>query len=117
VKHKARIVTQGYSQVPGQDFNATYASVTRFTTLRALFAFAAREDWELHQVDVCGAYLQGDLEEVVMCLSKRSLKPIVPMSMFVLRRTNFLSHRQIPGLTPPSPAYVLRKSQHLWHVL
>jgi hypothetical protein len=64
-KHKARIVAQGFSQVPGQDFNGTYASVAKFTTLRALLAIAAREDWEVHQVDVRSAYLQGDLEEEI----------------------------------------------------
>jgi hypothetical protein len=63
--YKARVVALGCSQVPGQDFNATFASVARLTTLRALFAIAAREDWELHQVDVKDAYLQGDLDEEV----------------------------------------------------
>ena len=35
VKHKARIVAQGFLQVPGQDYltNGTYASVVHFTTL------------------------------------------------------------------------------------
>jgi hypothetical protein len=41
VKYKARVVAQGFSQVPGQDFNATYASVAKFTTLRALLALCA----------------------------------------------------------------------------
>ena len=41
VKHKARIVAQGFSQVPGQDFSATYASVAKFTTFRTLLAIAA----------------------------------------------------------------------------
>jgi hypothetical protein len=63
--YKARVVAQGFLQVLGQDFNATFASVARFTTLRALFAIAARNDWELHQVDVKGAYLQGELDEEI----------------------------------------------------
>jgi hypothetical protein len=58
-KYKARIVAQGFSQVKGVDYDATYASVARFTTLRALLAIAAREEREIHQVDVRGAYLQG----------------------------------------------------------
>ena len=65
VRHKARVVAKGYSQIPGQDFTATFASVTRLTTLRALLSMAAREDWSLHQVDVVGAYLRGDLEEEI----------------------------------------------------
>jgi hypothetical protein len=65
IQDKGRVVAQGFSQVPGQDFNATYTSVARFTTLRALFAIAAHNDWELHQVDIRGAYLQGDLDEEI----------------------------------------------------
>ena len=63
VKYKARIVAKGYSQIPGQDFEHTFSSVARLTTLRTLLALSARENWELHQVDVVGAYLQGDLGE------------------------------------------------------
>ena len=37
--------------------------VTCLTTLCALLAMAARENWELHQVDIIGACLQGDLSE------------------------------------------------------
>src|ERR1700731_1596033 len=67
VKYKARIVAKGYSQIPGQDFEHTFSSVARLTTLRTLLALSVRENWELHQVDVVGAYLQGDLgEEIYM---------------------------------------------------
>ncbi|KAJ8455913.1 hypothetical protein ONZ51_g12299 [Trametes cubensis] len=66
-KYKARIVAQGFSQVPGRDYNPllTSSTVFRTTTLRALLAIVAREDWELHQIDVVGAYLQGDLDEEI----------------------------------------------------
>jgi len=33
VKFKARIVAQGFSQVPGLDFTETFSSVARFITL------------------------------------------------------------------------------------
>lgn len=38
VKHKARIVTKGYTQLFGIDFTEVYAPVTRQTTLRVLLA-------------------------------------------------------------------------------
>ena len=65
VKLKARIVAKGFDQVPGQDYELTFASVAKFTTLRMLLSIVAHEDWELHQVDVVGAYLQGDLDEEI----------------------------------------------------
>jgi len=65
VKFKAQIVTQGFSQVPGLDFTETFSSVARFTTLRIFLVLTAFLNLELHQVDVVGAYLQGDLDEEI----------------------------------------------------
>ena len=65
IRYKARIVAKGYSQVPGQDFDATFASIARLTMLQALLSMAAREDLAIHQVDVVGAYLRGDLSEEI----------------------------------------------------
>jgi len=63
VKLKARIIAKGFDQVPGQDYELTFASMAKFMTLRTLLLIVAHKDWELHQVDVVGAYLQGDLDE------------------------------------------------------
>jgi len=65
VKLKARIVAKGFDQVPGQDYELTFASVAKFMTLHTLLSIVAHKDWELHQVDVVGAYLQGDLDEEI----------------------------------------------------
>ncbi|KAJ3569220.1 hypothetical protein NP233_g5191 [Leucocoprinus birnbaumii] len=64
-KRKTRIVAQGFSQVPGEDFNETFASVPKFTTLRVFVTLAAYLNWEIHQVDVVAAFLNGDLEEEI----------------------------------------------------
>eukprot|EP00794_Sanderia_malayensis_P004478 gene4478-biopygen3645 len=39
-RYKARLVTQGYSQEPGQDYDDTYAPVARFSSIRSLLAIA-----------------------------------------------------------------------------
>ena len=65
LKYKARLVAQGFSQIPGQDFMATFAPVMRLETFRSLLAFAAVNDYEVHQMDVVGAYLNGELEEEI----------------------------------------------------
>ena len=65
VKFKARIVTQGFLQVPGLDFTETFSSVARFMTLQIFLVLTTFLDLELHQVNVVGAYLQGDLDEEI----------------------------------------------------
>jgi hypothetical protein len=41
VHHKARLVAQGFSQVPGVDFFDTYAPVTTLSSIRMTLAFSA----------------------------------------------------------------------------
>ncbi len=45
IKWKARLVAQGFSQVPGLDYMDTYAPVAKLASLRFLLALAARFDW------------------------------------------------------------------------
>ena len=61
VRKKARLVAQGFSQVPGVDYFDTYAPVARLASIRTVLALAARENMELHQIDIKGAYLNGEL--------------------------------------------------------
>jgi hypothetical protein len=65
VRYKARLVAKGYSQISGIDYFDTFAPVVRLESLRALLAIAAVKDLEMKQLDVKGAYLNGDLQEEV----------------------------------------------------
>lgn len=63
IRHKARIVAQGYSQKYGDDYTDVFAPVTRQTTLRMMIAVAAKKGLVLKQFDVKTAYLNGIIEE------------------------------------------------------
>ena len=64
-RYKARLVAQGFTQVPRVDYVDTFTPVVKFLTLRVLLALAASHDWEIHQMDVKNAYLNGKLTETI----------------------------------------------------
>ena len=68
LKYKARLVAKGYLQQPGMDYTDTFSPVVHLETIRTLLALAVAEDWEIQQMDVKGAYLNGTIkEEIYMC--------------------------------------------------
>jgi len=69
-QYKARLVTQGFSQIPGVDFDETFAPVTCHQIFWILLALTNQCDWHVHQMDVKLAFLNGNLEnEIFMKIS------------------------------------------------
>lgn len=65
VCYKARLVAQGFAQKFGQDYDEIFAPVVRHTTLRTLFAVAAKRKYVVHHFDAKTAFLNGKLEETI----------------------------------------------------
>ncbi len=64
-RYKARLVTQGFSQKYGIDFDQTFCPVVRQECLRYLIATSVQQELILEQVDVTTAFLNGVLEDEV----------------------------------------------------
>ena len=63
--YKARLVAKGYRQRQGIDYDETFSPVAMIKSIRILLAIAAYYDYEVWQMDVKTAFLNGDLEEEV----------------------------------------------------
>ena len=59
-RYKARLVVKGYRQKAGIDYDEVFAPVARMETIRLLISVAAHEGWQMHQMDVKSAFLNGD---------------------------------------------------------
>ena len=62
---KARLVAKGYTQKPGEDYDETYSPVVRYSSIRALPAFAVQNGMIVHQMDVVTAILNRTLDEEI----------------------------------------------------
>ena len=62
---KARLVAKGYRQRQGVDYDETFSPVAMIKSIMILLAIAAHYDYEVWQMDVKTAFLNGNLEEEV----------------------------------------------------
>ncbi|PIL28794.1 transcription factor [Ganoderma sinense ZZ0214-1] len=100
--YRARLVARGFSQIPGQDFFNTYAPIARTPSMCTVLAFANREDFEIHQVDVKSAYLNGEFDDNEVIYM--SMPPGVQLSDDPTRVLRLLR-----------PLYGLCQSARHWH--
>ena len=64
-RKKTRLVARGYTQTYGEDYIDTFAPVAKLHTIRIVLSLAVNLEWELWQMDVKNAFLQGELEDEV----------------------------------------------------
>jgi transposase InsO family protein len=64
-KYKARLVAKGFMQKPGVDYDEVFAPASSLVTLRLLLSIATQKDFDIHQLDVKTAFLNGVLTEEV----------------------------------------------------
>lgn len=64
-KFKVILVARGFTQREGIDYNETFAPSSRQESLKAFLAVNGHRDWDVIQLDVVGAFLYGDLDEII----------------------------------------------------
>jgi len=99
-RYKARLVAQGFLQIPGVDFNETFAPVTRHQTLWTLLALANRHQWHIHQMDMRLAFLNGDLENEIFMR--------IPEGVDSKEGEVWLLHKALYGLKQASREWYLK---------
>ena len=99
---KARLVAKGFKQIHGIDYDETFSPVAMLKSIRILLAIAAFYDYEIWQMDVKTAFLNGFLEEdVYMTQPEGFIDPENPKKVCKLKKS-------IYGLKQASRSWNLR---------
>ncbi|GKA02061.1 retrotransposon protein, putative, ty1-copia subclass [Tanacetum coccineum] len=85
---KAYLVAKGYTQTYGVDYGETFSLVADIRAIRTLLAIAVFYDYEIWQIDVKTAFLNGHLsEDVYMVQPEGFVDPNHPIKVCKLQRS------------------------------
>lgn len=62
---RARLCTKGFTQIPGVHCDKILAPDAWYTALRFVMAIKASRNYDVEQIDVKNAFLNGSLEEEI----------------------------------------------------
>ncbi|KAJ9539456.1 hypothetical protein OSB04_032189 [Centaurea solstitialis] len=86
--NKARLVAQGHRQEEGIDYDETFAPVAKLEAIRIFLAYAAHMKFQVFQMDVKSAFLNGKLtEEVYVAQPPGFTDPKHPNHVYKLNKT------------------------------
>ena len=86
-KYKARLVVKGYAQQHGIDYTDVFAPVARWDTIRMIIDLAARNSWNVYQLDVKNAFLYGELKEAVFVEQPQGYEKKVKNTRCILKKS------------------------------
>ncbi|MCO5566841.1 hypothetical protein L7F22_020523 [Adiantum nelumboides] len=100
-RYKTRLVAKGYAEQKGIDYEEIFAPTYRMTTVHFLCALVAHFGWDVHQLDIVIAFLNGDIFKVV----------------YVTQPRGFIKKGQEDKVCKCNKAlYGLKQSPHAWYV-
>ncbi|GJV91209.1 retrovirus-related pol polyprotein from transposon TNT 1-94 [Tanacetum coccineum] len=86
--YKARLVAKGFTQTYGVDYEETFSPVADIRAIRILIAIAAFYDYEIWQMDVKTAFLNGYLDEdIYMVQHEGFIDPKHPRKVWIYSRS------------------------------
>ncbi|GJY22136.1 retrovirus-related pol polyprotein from transposon TNT 1-94 [Tanacetum coccineum] len=111
LKNKDRLVSRGYRQEEGIDFEESFAPVVRLDAVRIFLAFAAYMNMIVYQMDVKTTYLNGILrEEVYVSQPDGFVDKDNPNHVYKLKKALY-GLKQAPRACDPMDTRMVKKSK------
>ena len=100
-RYKARLVAKGFTQEYRIDYEEeTFAPIARISFVCALLAVAAASKWDLFQMDVKNAFLNGNLSKKFTC--NLLLVSLLNQTRFVTFDVHFIALNKLHELSLPN---------------
>ncbi|RZB80750.1 N-terminal acetyltransferase B complex auxiliary subunit NAA25 isoform C [Glycine soja] len=132
-RYKARLVAKGFHQVHGFNFHETFSRVVKPVTILVVLTLALSQGWDLFQLDVNNAFLNGLLEETVymtqpagfevggkslVCKLNKALYGLkqAPRQWFDRLRSTLIQIGFVGSKYDPS-LFIYRHQQHIVYIL
>ncbi|GKB50473.1 putative ribonuclease H-like domain-containing protein, partial [Tanacetum coccineum] len=108
IKNKARLVSQGYTQEEGIDYDEVFAPVARIEAIRLFLAYALFKDFVVYQMDVKSAFLYGKIkEEVHVCQPPGFEDPDFPDKVYKVEKVLYGLHQAVRAWYETLSTYLL----------
>nr|GEZ76008.1 hypothetical protein [Tanacetum cinerariifolium] len=113
VRNKAMLITQGYTQEEGIDYDVVFAPVTKIEAIRLFLAYASFKDFVVYQMDVKRAFLYGKIEEeVYVCQPLGFEDPEFPDRVYKVEKALYGLHQAPRAWYETLSTYLLEKEFH-----
>ncbi|GJV99882.1 putative ribonuclease H-like domain-containing protein, partial [Tanacetum coccineum] len=117
IRNKARLVTQGYRQEEGIDYDEVFASVSRIKAIRLFLAYASFKDFMVYQMDVKSAFLYGKIEEeVYVCQPPGFEDPDFPDRVYKVEKALYVLHQAPRAWFETLSTYLLDNGFQRWKI-
>nr|GEV97558.1 putative ribonuclease H-like domain-containing protein [Tanacetum cinerariifolium] len=94
VGNKERLVTHGYTQEDGIDYDEVFAPVARIEAIRLFLVYATFKDFVVYQMDVKSAFRYGKIkEEVYVCQPSGFQDPEFPDRVYKVEKALYGLHQ------------------------
>ncbi|GJV96271.1 putative ribonuclease H-like domain-containing protein [Tanacetum coccineum] len=94
IRHKARLVAQGYTQEEGIDYDEVFSPVARIEAIRLFLAYASFKEFVVYQMDVKSTFLYGKIEKEVYVYQPPGFEdPNFPDSVYKVEKSLYRLHQ------------------------
>ncbi|GJX05718.1 ribonuclease H-like domain-containing protein [Tanacetum coccineum] len=108
VRNKARLVTQGYTQEEGIEYDEVFAPVSMIEAIRLFLAYASFKDFVVYQMDVKSAFLYGKIEEEVYVCQPLGFEDLeFPNRVYKVEKALYCLHQALRAWYETLSTYLL----------